>query len=145
MVQLGVYFALSIKRLRAHSKAIRETFSDIDQINLNWFKHLLVGLSCIFLLYLGDQLFPNLLGINILGDLITVVAVAMIYTMGYLVLRTGYLSQVINEQLGVNFYDFVNTYRVEEAKRLLGSNPQVKVNILDINPHSVARSKRSQR
>lgn len=30
-----------------------------------------------------------------------------------------HLSQVINERLGQNFFDFVNTYRVEEAKRKL--------------------------
>ncbi|HKP71491.1 MAG TPA: helix-turn-helix domain-containing protein [Pyrinomonadaceae bacterium] len=30
-----------------------------------------------------------------------------------------HLSQVINERLGQNFFDFVNTYRVEEAKRRL--------------------------
>ncbi|UOQ52039.1 helix-turn-helix domain-containing protein [Hymenobacter cellulosivorans] len=29
------------------------------------------------------------------------------------------LSQVLNEQLGKNFYDFVNEYRVEEVKHLL--------------------------
>lgn len=29
------------------------------------------------------------------------------------------ISQVINDRLGKNFYDFVNFYRVEEAKRLL--------------------------
>ena len=35
----------------------------------------------------------------------------------------GYqLSQLINEEFLVNFYDFVNKYRVEEAKRLLLDN-----------------------
>jgi AraC-like DNA-binding protein len=29
------------------------------------------------------------------------------------------LSQVINDEFGVSFYDFINKYRVEEAKRLL--------------------------
>jgi AraC-like DNA-binding protein len=34
-------------------------------------------------------------------------------------LSVGHLSQVINERLGKNFYDFVNGYRVEEACRRL--------------------------
>ncbi|MBD0254944.1 MAG: helix-turn-helix transcriptional regulator [Cytophagales bacterium] len=32
-----------------------------------------------------------------------------------------HLSQVINDQFGMNFYDYVNTYRVEKAKSLLHS------------------------
>lgn len=35
----------------------------------------------------------------------------------------NYLSQVINEKAGKNFYDFVNHYRLEEFKRLL-SDPE---------------------
>ncbi len=34
-------------------------------------------------------------------------------------LPAAHVSQVINERLGRNFFDFVNGYRVEEAKRLL--------------------------
>ena len=30
-----------------------------------------------------------------------------------------HLSQVINDEFLVNFYDFINKYRVEEAKKLL--------------------------
>ncbi len=36
-----------------------------------------------------------------------------------------HLSQVVNEQLGKSFSDFINEYRVEEAKRLL-ANPKYK-------------------
>jgi len=34
-------------------------------------------------------------------------------------LATSYVSQVLNERLNKNFYDFVNGYRVEEAQRIL--------------------------
>jgi AraC-like DNA-binding protein len=34
-------------------------------------------------------------------------------------ISTHHLSQIINERVGQNFSDFVNTYRVEEAKRKL--------------------------
>ena len=203
IVQLGLYLLFSIRKLMTHTESIRNEFSDIDRINLAWLRNLLLGLSCIYLLYLGDQFFPDLLGMNFLGDLITVVAVILIYTMGYLGIRqpaifsqalvsqpnatkqtleptddkyrrsgldketslvfldelTGhmetnkpylegdlvlpqlaqqlgisanYLSQIINEQLQVNFYDFINGYRVEEARRLLQDNMQKKPNILRI-------------
>lgn len=212
VAQLGLYLVLSIGRLVTHARTIKNEFSDIDRINLAWLRNLLVGLASIFLLYLGDQFFPDLLGMNILGDLITVTAVILIYAMGYLGLRqpviftetfaspqpatgedtsvadekyrrsgldretslvfldelTGhmmankpylegdlvlpqlaqqlgisanYLSQVINEQLNVNFYDFVNGYRVEEAMRLMRDTAEEKANILNIALDSGFNSK----
>jgi len=212
VVQLGLYLLFSIRRLITHAKDIRNEFSDIDKINLTWLRNLLLGLGCIYVLYLGDLFFPDLMGMNILGDSITVIVVLLIYTMGYLGLRqpaiftqplvspqtaqeegdasaeekyrksgldeatssvflgdlTGhmeankpylkgdlalpqlaqqlgisanYLSQVINEQLQVNFYDFVNGYRVEEAKRRLRDSRQQKTNILNIALDSGFNSK----
>jgi AraC-like DNA-binding protein len=41
------------------------------------------------------------------------------------------LSQVINESCGQNFRDFINTYRIEESKRLL-IQPDQHLNILGI-------------
>ncbi len=38
---------------------------------------------------------------------------------GHLTIPKHQLSQLINERFGKNFYDFVNGYRVEEAKQLL--------------------------
>ena len=201
--QLGLYLLFSIRRLITHSKSIKDEFSSTEKINLAWLRNLLLGLSCIYLFYLGDQFFPDLMGMNILGDLITVIAVILIYTMGYLGLRqpaiftrafvsqqtekqngvdeaeekyrksgldsetslvflnelTGhmeankpyldgdlvlpqlaqqlgisanYLSQIINEQLKVNFHDFVNGYRVEEARRMIREAGKEKLNILTI-------------
>ncbi len=43
-----------------------------------------------------------------------------------------YLSQVINEFLNINFYDFVNGYRVEEVKRLLEDGSNGRKNFLEI-------------
>jgi AraC-like DNA-binding protein len=34
-------------------------------------------------------------------------------------ISAGYLSQIINKKEKVNFYDFVNRYRVEEAKKII--------------------------
>ena len=42
------------------------------------------------------------------------------------------VSQVINQSLGRNFFDFVNTYRIEEAKRLLRDASHSKHNMMQI-------------
>ncbi len=214
VIQLGLYLFFSIRCLLRHAKTIRDEFSDIEKINLDWLRYLLIGLSAIYLILLGDQFFPDLLGMNILGDLTTVVAVILIYAMGYLGLRqpaiftqnysprlaqtetvpeeaqlerkyqrsgldretsrvflqeltqymqtrkpyldgdlalpqlaqqlgisANYLSQIINEQLQVNFYDFVNSYRVEAAKGLINIPSQEKLNILNIALDSGFNSK----
>ena len=45
-------------------------------------------------------------------------------------MHTNHLSQVINEKLNVNFYDFVNEYRVEEFKRRLANDTSKKFTLL---------------
>ena len=47
-------------------------------------------------------------------------------------ISSRYLSQVINETLRVNFFDFVNKYRVNEAKRLIIDSAANHRNFLDI-------------
>lgn len=47
-------------------------------------------------------------------------------------LKPKNLSQVINEKLGQNFFDFVNTYRIEEAKRRLSESNDPKITVLEI-------------
>ena len=42
-------------------------------------------------------------------------------------LNRTYLSQFINAEYGCTFYQFVNRYRIEEAKRLKIENPDMKV------------------
>jgi len=43
-----------------------------------------------------------------------------------------YLSQVINELKGQNFYDFVNSYRIEEAKKILSDPSHNEEKILAV-------------
>jgi len=38
-----------------------------------------------------------------------------------------YLSQFVHNEFGCNFYQFVNRYRIEEAKRLKEQNPDLKL------------------
>ena len=42
------------------------------------------------------------------------------------------LSQLINETLKQNFFDFVNRYRIEEAKRLLTNPADKKITVLEV-------------
>jgi AraC-like DNA-binding protein len=42
------------------------------------------------------------------------------------------LSIVINETLGQNFFDFINHYRVDEAKRLLTNPVDEKITVLEV-------------
>ncbi len=43
-----------------------------------------------------------------------------------------HISQLINSEFGQNFNDFVNTYRVNEAKEMLAKNGDLKMQILEI-------------
>jgi len=54
-----------------------------------------------------------------------------------------HLSQVINENLNRNFFDFVNRYRVEEAKKLLINLDKSRNSILDVAFDSGFNSKSS--
>jgi len=47
-------------------------------------------------------------------------------------IQPKYLSQVINEKLGKNFFDFVNCYRIEEAKAKLVNPPDEKITVLEV-------------
>ena len=53
----------------------------------------------------------------------------------------NYLSQVINEQLQMNFFDFINSYRIETAKNLIINPLPHTRNILDIAMESAFNSK----
>jgi AraC-like DNA-binding protein len=47
-------------------------------------------------------------------------------------IHQNYLSQVINELCGKNFHDFINSYRVEDAKQLLLDQKFIKKPILEV-------------
>jgi AraC-like DNA-binding protein len=47
-------------------------------------------------------------------------------------LRPKLLSQAINEGLGKNFFEFINQYRIEEAKRLLTDPADKKITVLEV-------------
>ena len=53
----------------------------------------------------------------------------------------NYVSQVINEQLQMNFFDYVNSYRIETAKNLIINPLPHTLTILDIAMESAFNSK----
>ena len=44
----------------------------------------------------------------------------------------NHLSQVLNAGFGMSFFDFLNSYRIEDAKRILGGKQSGSQTILDI-------------
>jgi len=54
---------------------------------------------------------------------------------------SNYLSQVINERLGMNFFDYINSHRIEMAKHLLLNPLPHTPTILDIAMESAFNSK----
>jgi AraC-like DNA-binding protein/ketosteroid isomerase-like protein len=51
---------------------------------------------------------------------------------GLMECSVNHLSQVINAGFGASFYDYLNSYRIEEAKRILGGDDSASQAILDI-------------
>jgi AraC-like DNA-binding protein len=51
---------------------------------------------------------------------------------GLMECSVNHLSQVINAGFGASFYDYLNSYRIEEAKRILGGADSASQAILDI-------------
>lgn len=49
-----------------------------------------------------------------------------------LTIQSRHLSQVLNESLHQNFYDFINGYRIEEAKKMLANTSGEKPTVLEV-------------
>ena len=60
---------------------------------------------------------------------------------GRMKLSNGYLSQIINQKEGKNFFDFINTYRVEEVKQNLTDSAYDHFSILGIALEAGFKSK----
>ncbi|MBN2092659.1 helix-turn-helix transcriptional regulator [candidate division KSB1 bacterium] len=187
------YLTSTLWLLKKHALKIKNNFSSIDKINLNWLRNItLMTLALWILEFLLKflQLFNIASSVEISVPLSIAV---LIYAMGYLGLRQpeifsgfaeikelkkyersgltkekgqelqkklvhlmetekpytdsnlkltqlarmlstspNYLSQVINEELNQNFFDFVNGYRIEEAKRLIADPANQNDTILAI-------------
>jgi AraC-like DNA-binding protein len=177
-VHILVYLGLCLHLLRKHARSLRDNFSALERINLNWLRFLVLayatGLVAIVILaqldvpdtalHLYGTLVILIIGARgltqteifgreaVAGEapkagpkyerssltkdqaeeaeklLLAVMESDKLFLQEELSLRSlaekaglppSHVSQVLNERLNKNFYDFVNGYRVEEAKRIL--------------------------
>ncbi|MCP5145144.1 MAG: helix-turn-helix transcriptional regulator [Gammaproteobacteria bacterium] len=218
VVSIGAYLFASLRRLLRHARWVRQQFSSIEHVTLNWLRNLLLALSVLYGILLVDGFIAGPLGFDEdMNRLLYLAVVIVIYAMGYLGMRQpaifttrtpvatrpddavgemptqvgsgapqpepepeskyrssaldtqlsqalsldltrhmeqnrpylesqltlpqladqlaispNYLSQVINEQLQMNFFDFVNGYRVKDAQLMLTGDSADERSILDI-------------
>ena len=182
------YNFISFFKLQKYSSIIKETFSNIDKINLCWLKILTVGFitismsGVVFSLFVGRgyilwglisilfSLFLYIMGYYSLKQPEIISGVLKIYTdtttkkssgkylktslkqeditkfiqriehfmrnnkpylensitlqklSSYIKIPSHHLSQIINDKFNMNFYEFINSWRIKKAKELLHSD-----------------------
>lgn len=83
-----MYVFLTIRVVRVYNSRIRNTYSNIERINLNWLKHLTIGLSVIWGIVVISYVVHAVADKNIEMDgFIYMSASILIYSIGYLSLR----------------------------------------------------------
>lgn len=196
IVHIILYMILSIMLLRKHALKIKQSFSSIERINLNWLRFLISGLAVLWISALLTDLIPAMrknwdyqwLFISIFMYVIGYIGLKqpMIFSGEFAVdtlddkmpkkkyekstltkemaekylqkLKTyienerpylkndltlpelsdklsipvHYLSQIINEQFNQNFFEFINSYRIEEAKKLIRHPDKQNLNLASI-------------
>ncbi|MEX0297584.1 MAG: helix-turn-helix domain-containing protein [Kordiimonas sp.] len=191
-IQAGIYLIFAYKHVIAHQKAIQNTFSQTDNIHLNWLKNLLTvfGAALAIDLFLNIAVRYNLIEFGPAVGLIVLLECAIIFAVGYFSLQqpeilfpeninskttkkkydnsaldddlstqlanqltdlmatvqpykrndlklgdlaelmnlsNHHLSQLINEKLGCNFYEFINRYRIEYAEGLMKHGEHINI------------------
>jgi AraC-like DNA-binding protein len=182
-----LYVAWSALLLRKHRNNIRDQFSDLEKVNLQWLRILTYGLGGIWFLVIffrsdvlvlaGIVVFVFLMGFfgvrqveifrpaqlpaeeseqrkkypksGLTEEVSAKLHQALIQLMtegapyrksdlsindlaSTLGVHPNYLSQVINQKEKKNFYDFVNTYRFEEFKRLIALQKNQQYTLLSL-------------
>jgi len=211
-IHIAVYMILSLKLVNRYRKRIKDSYSDLEKINLHWLYIILIGNAIIWSLH-TLLLLSYLFGLSqeafqVLSRIFAYTAGLFVYLMGYKSLSTpevftqmkvhqsghesiegakyhrsglsplkaeeyrgqlvsymddespyleseltltqlaqalsipnNHLSQVINEQFELNFFDFINSYRVREAKTWLSDLVKSRATMLEIAFESGFKSK----
>ncbi|MBN2411634.1 AraC family transcriptional regulator [candidate division KSB1 bacterium] len=216
------YMIFTLLLLKKYARRIREQFSAIDKISLNWLRNITFLTLAVWLIALFTNFNPLMNGLNLIYRdyiIISIALTVLIYTMGYLglvkpeifsyvesikkqspqetkediILNTSsakyaktrlqedkaefylhklqnlmraekpyirpnitlkdlaqklnipeyHLSQIINEKLGQNFFNFINSYRVEEVKQRMSDPRYAHISLLGIAFDSGFNSKSS--
>lgn len=89
-----IYVFFTIRIVRDYNNKIRNTFSNIESINLNWLWHLAIGLSVVWGIVVISYVIDAFSEKNInIDHLIYMAASLLIYSIGYLSLRQPQIFQ----------------------------------------------------
>lgn len=190
-----VYLILTVKESLKYNYKLKQSFSNIDKINLAWLRHLVYGNAVVWLVVFIAYTITYFIGTEFQANILIYIFIAvLLYSLGIKALNqpqvmfldtgneveeksykksgldestaeiflktilqimndkkpylnnklnlgdlseltgisTHNLSEIINTKLNKNFYDFINSYRIDEVKRMLLDKNYNNVSLLGI-------------